>query len=176
MGVTIGCDAAKSGKNTNLLVIMCVRLYHKIGLIDLTNRNRFKKLKGQKQGMKSVRGHCGMHLMLQIRSYYYGYTNVDLIEGCVGGCTHTRSAVAFVTLVYIKVILYILNYRIRICSILLKITVNMRQLWLSSPASGSCIPNLGRFLASNNLSKINNMEKYFCGPIYYPLLHLPYKS
>ena len=38
MGVTIGGDAAKSGKNTNLLVIMSVRLLQKIGLLDLTNR------------------------------------------------------------------------------------------------------------------------------------------
>ena len=38
MGVTIGGDAAKSVKNTHLLVIMCVRLSQKIGLLDFTNR------------------------------------------------------------------------------------------------------------------------------------------
>ena len=32
MGVTIGCDAAKSVKNTHLLVIMRVRLLQKSGL------------------------------------------------------------------------------------------------------------------------------------------------
>ena len=31
VGVTIGGDAAKSGKNTHLLVIMCVRISHKNG-------------------------------------------------------------------------------------------------------------------------------------------------
>ena len=46
MGVTIGGDAAKSGKNTHLLVIMRVRLSQKIGLLDLTNRTRFKKGNG----------------------------------------------------------------------------------------------------------------------------------
>ena len=39
MGVTIGGGAAKSGNNTNLLLIMCVRLSQKIGLLDLTNGN-----------------------------------------------------------------------------------------------------------------------------------------
>ena len=43
MGVTIGGDAAKSGKNTHLVVIMHVRLSQKIGLLDLKNWNRFKK-------------------------------------------------------------------------------------------------------------------------------------
>ena len=42
MGVTIG---GKSGKNAYLLVIMRVRLSKKIGLLDLTNRTRFKKRK-----------------------------------------------------------------------------------------------------------------------------------
>ena len=37
----------------------------------------------------------------------------------------------------------------------------MQQLLLSSPTLGSCIPNLGRCLAHNNLVKINNLEKYF---------------
>ena len=45
----------------------------------------------------------------------------------------------------------------------------MQQLWLSSPALGSCIPNLGRFLASKNSSKIDDMEKSFYWPIYHPL-------
>ena len=44
MGVKIEGNAAKSGKNTHLLVIMRVRLSQKIGLIELMNRNRFKKL------------------------------------------------------------------------------------------------------------------------------------
>ena len=37
MGVKIGGDSAKSGKNTHLLVIMHVRLSHKIGLLDSTD-------------------------------------------------------------------------------------------------------------------------------------------
>ena len=54
MGVTIGGDAEKSGRNTHLLGIMCVRLLQKIGLLDLTNRNRLKKGNGYKQHTKSV--------------------------------------------------------------------------------------------------------------------------
>ena len=48
MGVTIGGDASKSGKNAHLLVVMCVRLSHKIGLLNLTNRTQFKKGNGYK--------------------------------------------------------------------------------------------------------------------------------
>ena len=44
MGATIMSDAGKSGKNTHLLVVMCVRLLHKIGLHNLTNRTLFKKV------------------------------------------------------------------------------------------------------------------------------------
>ena len=43
MGVTIGVDAAKSGKNTHFLVIINVRSLQKIGPLNLTKRNRFKK-------------------------------------------------------------------------------------------------------------------------------------
>ena len=39
MEVKIVGGAAKSGKNTHLLVVICVRLFHKIGLLNLTNRN-----------------------------------------------------------------------------------------------------------------------------------------
>ena len=45
-GVTIGGDSAKIDKNTHLLVIMRVRLLQKIGLLDLTNRTRFKNVNG----------------------------------------------------------------------------------------------------------------------------------
>ena len=48
----------------------------------------------------------------------------------------------------------------------------MRQLWLLSPALGSCMTNLGRFLASNNLAKIDNLEKTFYGPRDHLLRHL----
>ena len=44
MEVTIGGDAAKSFKNTHLLVIIHVRLSQKIGPLDLTNRTLFKKV------------------------------------------------------------------------------------------------------------------------------------
>ena len=40
MGLKIGGDAEKSGKNTPLLVIMRMRLSQKTGLLDLTNQNR----------------------------------------------------------------------------------------------------------------------------------------
>ena len=43
MGVKIGGDAAKSDKNTHLLVIIRVRLLDIIGLLDLVNWTRFKK-------------------------------------------------------------------------------------------------------------------------------------
>ena len=49
VGVTIGGDAAKIGKKTHLLVIMHVRLLHKLGLLDLMNRNRLKKGNFQEQ-------------------------------------------------------------------------------------------------------------------------------
>ena len=79
MGVTIGGDAAKSGKNTHLLVVMRVSLSQKIGLLDLTNRTRLKNGKGYKIRTKSVRDYWGMRLMLHTRSIYYWHTNVDLL-------------------------------------------------------------------------------------------------
>ena len=54
----IGVDAAKSGNNTNLLVIMRVRLLHKIGLLNLKNWNLFKKGNVQKKRTKIVRNYC----------------------------------------------------------------------------------------------------------------------
>ena len=44
----------------------------------------------------------------------------------------------------------------------------MRPLWLSSPALGSCITNLGHLLASNHLAKIYNLTKSSYGPRYQP--------
>ena len=44
MGVKIGGDAAKIGKNTHLLVIMCVRISQKIGLIEFTAWTLFIKV------------------------------------------------------------------------------------------------------------------------------------
>ena len=44
MGVTIGYNAAKSGKKNHLLVIMRLRLLQKIGLIDLTNWTRLRTI------------------------------------------------------------------------------------------------------------------------------------
>ena len=40
MGVTFGGDAAKSGKNTHLLVLMRVRLPQKIGLLDSIQKRK----------------------------------------------------------------------------------------------------------------------------------------
>ena len=54
MGVKIGGDAGKSGKNRHLLVIIHVRLSQKIGLINLMNCTRFKEINGQGKCMKSV--------------------------------------------------------------------------------------------------------------------------
>ena len=79
MGVTIGVDAAKSGKNTHLLVVMRVRPLQNISLHDLTNQTRFKKGIGYKIRTKSVRDYWGMRLMLHTRSIYYWDTNVDLL-------------------------------------------------------------------------------------------------
>ena len=44
MGATLGGNAAKSGKNTILLVIMRVGLLEKIGPLNLTNRTGLKKV------------------------------------------------------------------------------------------------------------------------------------
>ena len=46
MGVKIGGDAENSGKKNHLLVIMHVRLSHKIGLLDLANGTLSKKGNG----------------------------------------------------------------------------------------------------------------------------------
>ena len=48
MGGTIGGDDAKNAKNSHLLVIMCMRVLQKIGLLDLINRTQFKKGNGYK--------------------------------------------------------------------------------------------------------------------------------
>ena len=45
----------------------------------------------------------------------------------------------------------------------------MQQLWLSSPALGTCIPNLGRFKASNNLVKWTVWKNTFTGQDITPL-------
>ena len=82
-GVTIGGDAEKSANNNNLLVIMRVRLSQKIGLLDLTNRTRFKKGNGYKIRKKSVHDYWRMPLMLHIRSINHSHTNLDLLGGCL---------------------------------------------------------------------------------------------
>ena len=52
MGVIIGGDAEKIGKNTHLLVVMRLRLSQKIGLLDLTNQTQLKKGNGYKTRKK----------------------------------------------------------------------------------------------------------------------------
>ena len=52
MGVTIGGDAAKSGKNTILLVIMHVRLSQKISLLRLEKSDSIQKRKQHKTTYK----------------------------------------------------------------------------------------------------------------------------
>ena len=71
MGVTTGGDAAKSSKKTHLLVIMRVRLWNKVGLLDLKNRTRFKNGTAIKYVRKSVSDYWGMSLMIHARSIYY---------------------------------------------------------------------------------------------------------
>ena len=82
MGVTIGGDAAKSGKKPHSLVVIPVRLSQKIGLLDLINQTQFKKVNGNKICTKIVRDQLGMTLMLHTRSIYYWHINVDLLGVC----------------------------------------------------------------------------------------------
>ena len=79
MGVTIGGDYEKIGKNTHLLVIMRVRVSQKISPLDLMNGTCLKKGNGYKIRTKSVRDYLGMRLILHTRSIYYWHTNVDLL-------------------------------------------------------------------------------------------------
>ena len=65
--MTIGVDDAKSRKNTNLSVIMCVRLFQKIGLHNLTYWNQLKEGNGYKKCMKSNCDYFRIHLMLHTR-------------------------------------------------------------------------------------------------------------
>ena len=60
MGVTIGVDAAKSGNNTHLLVIMRGRLSQKISLINSINWTQLKKINGSKNEQKvcAITGEC----------------------------------------------------------------------------------------------------------------------
>ena len=58
MRVKIVISTAKSGKKTNLLVIMRVKILQKIGLQYLTNWNQFKKVNGWKQCTKSIHYYC----------------------------------------------------------------------------------------------------------------------
>ena len=82
LGNNGGGDAAKSGKNTNLLVIMRTRLLQKIGLIDLENWTRFKKGNGYKICTKSVRDYWGMRVMIHTPFIYYWHKNVNLLGVC----------------------------------------------------------------------------------------------
>ena len=84
-GVTMWVDAAKSGKNNNLLVIMCVRLLHNIGLIDLTNQTRFKKGNGNKICTNNMDNYWEIFLMLPMWYIYYWQKNVDIL-GCGFWC------------------------------------------------------------------------------------------
>ena len=67
MGVKIGGDDAKSGKNTNLLVIMYVRLSQKISLHNFPNQNWFKNENSWKKHMKNICDYCGIHVLLHMR-------------------------------------------------------------------------------------------------------------
>ena len=75
MGVKIGSDAGKIGKNTRLLVVMRARLSHKIGLHNLTNWNRLKKMKRLETIYKTY---------LQLLKSFFNVTCAHLIT------THTQ--------------------------------------------------------------------------------------
>ena len=79
MGVTIGGDAAKSYMNTNLLVVILMRLSQNIGMLDLTNLTLSKKGNGWKICMKSVCNYWGIRLMLNTWFIYYRHTKVNLL-------------------------------------------------------------------------------------------------
>ena len=97
MGVTIWCDAAKSDKNTHLLVVMRLRILQKIGPLDLTNRTRFKKGNGYKEHKKSLHNYWGMRIILQMSCIYYWHTNAELPGGCTG-CVSWVCACSLLTL------------------------------------------------------------------------------
>ena len=84
--MTIGIDAARSGNNTHLLVIMRMRLSKKIGLIDLMNWTRLKKINGQKIRTESVHDYWGMYLMLHMQYIYYGHKNIEILGVCYWVC------------------------------------------------------------------------------------------
>ena len=66
MSVTIDYDAAKSGKNTHLLVIMRVMLLQKIGLLNLTNQTRLRTILGALVGAQSApKLHQRAHIFLK---------------------------------------------------------------------------------------------------------------
>ena len=79
IGVKIGGDAAKNGKNTHLLVIMRSRLLQKICLLDLTNWNRVKKQMAKNNVQKVIASTAELVSCYIHASYYYTHTNVDLI-------------------------------------------------------------------------------------------------
>ena len=87
MGVTIGGDTAKIVEMDNLLVIIRMRISQKIGLLNLANRNCFKKGNGYKIRTKSVRNYLVMCLILHTMSIYYKHTNSDLlVVWCIEAC------------------------------------------------------------------------------------------
>ena len=88
MEVKIGGDAAKSGNNTNLLVIIHMRLSQKNLLLDFNNWTQFKKGNISKIRKKSVCDYWVMYIMLHVPSFYYGHTSVKiLILWCMGFIT-----------------------------------------------------------------------------------------
>ena len=84
MGVTFGEDADKSDKNTHFLVVMYVRLSQKIGLLNLMNWDRSKKVNSYKIRTKSARDYRGICLTIHRRSIYYGHKNANLLGVCIG--------------------------------------------------------------------------------------------
>ena len=66
---------------------MRMRLSQKIGLLDLTNQTRFKKLIGYKIRTKIVHDYWGMCLILNMWSIRYWHTKFNLL----GGVNHMSS-------------------------------------------------------------------------------------
>ena len=97
MGATIGGDAAESGKKTHLLVMFCMRLLQKIGLLNLRNGNQLKKeTAGNNVQILCVIITCGICLMLHTPYYYYTQTNVNLLMPYVLGVAILKTISWFV--------------------------------------------------------------------------------
>ena len=81
MAIKICGDATKSYKNTNLLVVILMRLPQNIGLLDLKNMNLFKKEADRNYVLKvcAITGEC---ISCYIRSLSTTGTQMPNSWGC----------------------------------------------------------------------------------------------